>query len=51
MFIKINFTYWDDSTNAVFIFVIFPPDLNLKKKKTKINKSFNKLTLNLRPDV
>ena len=49
MFIKINFTYWDDSTNAVFIFVIFPPDLKLKKKKTKINKSFNKLTL--RPDV
>ena len=51
MFVKINFTYWDDSTNAVFIFVIFRPDLKLKKKKKKINKSFNKLTLNLRPDV
>ena len=38
MFIKINFTYWDDSTNAVFIFVIFPPDLNLKKKKKKSTK-------------
>lgn len=48
MFIKINFTYWDDSTNAVFIFVIFTPDLKLKTKRKMINKSFNKLTL--RPD-
>ena len=38
MFININFTYWDDSTNAVFIFVIFPPDLNLKKKRKKSTK-------------
>lgn len=38
MFIKINFTYWDDSTNAVFIFVIFPPDLKLKKQKEKESK-------------
>ena len=37
MFIKINFTYWDDSTNAVFIFVIFLPDLKLKRKKKKIS--------------
>jgi len=35
MFIEIYFTYWDDSTNAVFIFVIFPPDLKLKNKKKK----------------
>ena len=40
MFIKINFTYWDDSTNAVFIFVIFPPDLNLKKKNAKNQQKF-----------
>ena len=40
MFININFTYWDDSTNAVFIFVIFPPDLNLKKKKEKNQQKF-----------
>ena len=40
MFIKINFTYWDDSTNAVFIFVIFPPDLKLKKKKDKNQQKF-----------
>lgn len=40
MFIKINFTYWDDSTNAVFIFVIFLPDLKLKNEKKKNQQKF-----------
>ena len=40
MFVKINSTYWDDSTNAVFIFVIFAPDLKLKKKKDKNQQKF-----------
>ena len=40
MFININFTYWDDGTNAVFIFVIFPPDLKLKTKRKKNQQKF-----------